>query len=190
MPALLTILEQQSDDPEKIVCSTSSGWNRFIVLGGLLAISLLCLFWGEPRAKGTVLSLVFFGASMVSTVAAGSVTTVVFFRRAKRVEVTKAIFERRFAYRDYSYDEVSFSVRNFAMGNKSATPPEYVATIDGTNYVLNLPANFPATEERLPEVMARFGFVEEPNQRPLPTPDDVTPAATAPVVPPPDAAGR
>jgi hypothetical protein len=45
MPALLTILEQQSDDPEKIVCSTSSGWNRFIVLGGLLAISLLCLFW-------------------------------------------------------------------------------------------------------------------------------------------------
>ena len=190
MPALLTILDQHSDNPDKIVCSTSSGWNRFIVSGGLLAISLLCLFWGEPRAKGTVLSLVFFGASMVSTVAAGSVTTVVFFRRAKRVEVTKAIFERRFAYRDYSYDEVSFSVRNFAMGNKSATPPEYVATIDGTNYVLNLPANFPATEERLPEVMARFGFVEEPNQRPLPTPDDVTPAATAPVVPPPDAAGR
>jgi hypothetical protein len=164
MPKLLTILDPQSDDREEIACSTASGLGRFNIAGGFLAVSVLCLICVQPRDKGTALSLAFFGASVLATVAAGLVTTIVFFPRVKRVKVTKAVFWWGLSFEEFSYDGVSFSVRNFSMGNRSATPPEYVATINGTDYVLNLPADFPATEERLPQVMARFGFENAPNK--------------------------
>jgi hypothetical protein len=190
MPALLTILSPQTGDREEIACSTSRGWGRFKVAGGLLVISLLCLVWGEPRLRGTALSVAFFAASLVSMFVAGIATRVVFSRDAKRVKITKTIFERVLVCQDHPYDEVSWSVRIFFGGDLPLTPLEYVVTVGGKDYVLNLPLDCPASEERLPEVRARFGFENEPNKSPLPTPGSITPAAGAPVAQPPRAADR